>query len=45
MQRRLEDIDLLAIYIDGIVVDRHHILAAVGIDSEGCSPRSYPARP
>ncbi len=35
MQRRLEDLDLLAIYLDGIVVDRHHILAAVGVDSEG----------
>ncbi len=35
MQRRLEDLDLLAIYLDGIVVDRYHILAAVGVDSGG----------
>lgn len=35
MQRRLEDLDLLAIYLDGIVVDRHHILAAVGVDGKG----------
>lgn len=35
MQRRLEDLDLLAIYLDGIVVDQYHILAAVGVDSEG----------
>lgn len=35
MQRRLDGIDLLAIYLDGIVVDQHHILAAVGVDSTG----------
>ena len=35
MQRRLEDLDLLAIHLDGIVVAQHHILAAVGVDSQG----------
>lgn len=35
MQRKLDEIELLAIYLDGIVVDRHHILAAVGVDSAG----------
>jgi transposase-like protein len=35
MQRRLEDLDLLALYLDGIVVDQYHILAAVGVDTEG----------
>jgi transposase-like protein len=35
MQRRLEDLALLAIYLDGIVVGQYHILAAVGVDSEG----------
>lgn len=35
MQRRLDGIELLAIYLDGIVVARHHILAAVGVDSLG----------
>ena len=35
MERRLAGIDLLAIYLDGIVVDTHHILAAVGVDSTG----------
>lgn len=35
MQRRLENLDLLAIYLDGLVVDTHHILAAVGVDSAG----------
>lgn len=35
MQRRLQDLDLLVLYLDGIVVDRHHILAAVGVDAQG----------
>jgi len=35
MERRLSGIDLLAIYLDGIVVDTHHILAAVGVDATG----------
>lgn len=34
-ERRLDDIALLAIYLDGIVVDSHHILAAVGVDRVG----------
>jgi transposase-like protein len=33
--RRLEALGLLAIYLDGIVVDTHHILAAVGVDGAG----------
>ena len=35
MQRPLGSLNLLAIYLDGIVVDGHHILAAVGVDSSG----------
>ena len=35
MQRQLGDIELLAVYLDGIVVDGHHILAAVGVDRHG----------
>jgi transposase-like protein len=35
MERRLEKLDLLAIYLDGIVVGETHILAAVGVDGEG----------
>ena len=35
MQRRLENLNLLAIYLDGIVVDQYHILAAVGVDHAG----------
>lgn len=34
-ERRLEELELLAIYLDGIVVDGHHILAAVGVDRAG----------
>jgi transposase-like protein len=35
MGRRFDDVDILAVWIDGIVVDDHHILAAVGVDAEG----------
>lgn len=35
MGRRFDEVDILAVWIDGIVVDDHHILAAVGVDSEG----------
>jgi transposase-like protein len=34
-ERRLDPLDLLAIYIDGIVVARTHVLAAVGVDANG----------
>ena len=34
-ERSLEDLALLVIYIDGIVVDGHHIIAAVGVDEAG----------
>jgi transposase-like protein len=35
MGRRFDDKDILAIYMDGIIVDRRHILAAIGVDSDG----------
>ena len=35
MCRRFEEVGLLAVYLDGIVVDGHHILAAVGLDDTG----------
>jgi transposase-like protein len=35
MDRRFDELDILAVWIDGIVVDNHHILAAVGVDAEG----------
>ena len=35
MNRRFDDVDILVVYMDGIVVDRHHILVAVGVDGQG----------
>jgi putative transposase len=34
-EHSLKDLALLVIYIDGIVVDGHHIIAAVGVDEAG----------
>ncbi len=34
-ERRFEDKDLLIIYIDGVQFGSHHVLGAVGVDSEG----------
>ena len=31
----LKDLDLLVIYIDGIIMAGHHVLAAIGVDREG----------
>ena len=33
--RRLDDLDLLIIYLDGIRLGKHHILGAVGVDPTG----------
>ena len=35
MDRSFADVDLVAIYADGIVVASHHIIAAVGVDAQG----------
>ena len=35
MERRLDAWDLLVIYLDGIRMGSHHVLAAVGVDSDG----------
>ncbi len=35
MNRRFEEVDILVVYMDGIVIDHHHILAAVGVDCHG----------
>jgi putative transposase len=39
--------DLVAICVDGIVVARHHIIAAIGVDTTGTKrmPRPRPPRP
>ena len=33
--RSFEEVNLLAIYVDGIIVAKHHIIAAVGVDAIG----------
>ena len=35
MERRFDDTDILIVYIDGIVLSGHHVLVAIGVDSEG----------
>ena len=35
MSRDFTKTDLVAIYVDGIIVARHHIIAAVGVDATG----------
>jgi putative transposase len=35
ISRSFAEIDLVAIYVDGIIVASHHIIAAVGVDSQG----------
>jgi transposase-like protein len=34
-ERRFDDRDILLIYLDGLRLGRHHVLAAVGVDSQG----------
>lgn len=34
-ERRFDDKDILLIYLDGLRFSQHHVLAAVGVDSEG----------
>jgi hypothetical protein len=35
MDRDFAQVDLVAIYVDGIIVAKHHIIAAVGVDATG----------
>jgi len=35
MERTFHDIDILAVWIDGIEIAGHHVLAAIGLDAEG----------
>ena len=35
MERKFHDLDILAVWIDGIEIAGHHVLAAVGLDDEG----------
>jgi transposase-like protein len=34
-ERRFDDTDILIVYIDGIVFSGHHVIVAIGVDSEG----------
>jgi len=33
--RRLDELDLLILYVDGVIFGGHHVLVAVGVDAEG----------
>jgi putative transposase len=33
--RRFDAVDLLVIYLDGLIFGKHHVLSAVGVDAEG----------
>lgn len=35
MERRFDELDLLVIYIDGMVFGEQHVIGAVGVDAEG----------
>ena len=35
MSRSFADMDIVAVYVDGIIVASHHIIAAVGVDAQG----------
>jgi transposase-like protein len=35
VRKRLEDLELLVIYLDRMVFAEHHIIAAVGVDRKG----------
>jgi putative transposase len=34
-ERRFDDVDILILYLDGLIFGDHHVLAAVGVDSSG----------
>ena len=34
-ERRFDDVEILIVYIDGIVLGKYHVIAAVGVDIEG----------
>ena len=35
LERRFEEVDLLVIYIDGMMFGEHHVISAVGVDGAG----------
>lgn len=36
VERRFDAVDILVVYLDGIIFGEHHIIVAVGVDTEGC---------
>ena len=34
-ERRFDDKDILIVYLDGLIFGEHHVIAALGVDSEG----------
>lgn len=34
-ERRLDELELLILYLDGVIFGEHHVLVAVGVDEEG----------
>ena len=34
-ERRLDELDLLILYVDGVVFGEHHVLGAMGVDTQG----------
>ena len=43
LTRRLDELDLLVIYVDGLIFSDHVVLAAVGVDGQGNKHRAGPA--
>ena len=35
LERRFDDVDLLVIYVDGMMFGEHHVISAVGVDGAG----------
>jgi putative transposase len=35
LARRFDDVDIVAVYIDGIILGSHHVLTALGVDEHG----------
>jgi putative transposase len=36
LERRFDGHDILVIYLDGLIFGQHHVIAAIGVDSQGC---------
>ena len=42
VERDLSELDVLVVYLDGIVFGDYHVLAAVGVDADGRKPHASP---